>query len=422
MCYHDMNMEGDQADFVPEENADADKNGQTSDGLIERRRFLAVGGLGLLAVATSSCSLPGLEFGFPTSNEDPSVAENVRKEAKEDLVESTTEFGFTQHLTVVDTETDNQNPALFRKCVDRLAASGQQLLRTHIHEWEVVRMDDAGTLTWNEENLEKYKREIEYAQSKGLKMCLISAVPSPSKHLDDATYLRVTREFFARMGSEFAGLADTWQLFNEPDMHNIQDYNEVRQPDDFKGFFANRGQLGFTVEAIKAAAEGIKSTDPNAKTAVNFATTHFKNRAYGIISYFCDQLGDDLDEIQHDLYPGPGEIEHIPEYIAYFKKKYPDKLVSVGEMGYSTFMGGSGKIQAHLIGNMLEVLSEAEYRPDKVYVYSMTDRGSLDPSWDKSLGVLDVNGNPKGGEEAWEEITSKMVSEDESDQEGDSQK
>lgn len=378
------------------------KADQGKPSAITRRNFLRLAGLSVVGLGSA-------RLGINTLRNSDALR------ASETLAETPIEYGFTQ-LVYVDGEIGgNQNPEMFKKCIDILAENNQSWIRTNVWDWEIASYSDDGTIIWNERNANAYLEALKYAHEKGVKVCLIGNTPVAFKDLSRESYLTATGEYFTHLAEMFGPYVETWQLFNEADIHSHRDYSIVHQ-----GFHDTDGwssRLAEFADVVRVASESIKSVRPHTRTAVNSAASWYGDDEHRVVSEFFDAVADYVDELHLSYYPydDRAAIRNLPKSIEYYKTRYPEKRVVVSELGVSTGAGFSPDDQRSLLANALASLQGGKVRPDGIFLFSLTDRGGTPDPVEAGYGLLDVDGYDKG---AFEKLTSTFMQNTSDDNQG----
>lgn len=303
------------------------------------------------------------------------------------------EYGFTQHMYVDKEAESSLNLELFKRSVDMLAQEGQTWIRTNIWDHEACTVTEEG-ITYNQENLSRYAEAFAYAKEKGLKVCLVANTPVACADKPEDMYEVISSLYFQTLALRFKGLVDTWQLFNEADIHDYHTYREF--PHGFHETPEWETYKKAFQRLVVAVAGNIKDMDPDVKIAVNFAASWHGDDEEDVAAGFFDGLLESyIDEIQLNYYPylDRAAARALPRHIRFYKERYPKQRIVVGELGMSTAVGFTPEDQAVGIERALEALQDARVRPDAIFLFSLTDSSDAQAT---GYGLLDAQGKDKG--------------------------
>lgn len=293
------------------------------------------------------------------------------------------EFGFNTHL---NNEAENMSLEFFKKNVDLLSENNQEWIRFNIYTPELIDSGDATSFSYDGEILNDYVEAVEYANEKGLKIALVTNTPDFANGLERTEYLNITAAFYRDIATRFKGKIDTYQIFNEANVHNFRNYNERPElSDEYLADFA---------EVVSIASKALKSVDEEARTTVNMS--HWIGSGADLIkegSAFFDSVKVSIDVVTLDLYPDSSveEIDRFPEYVTYFNNRY-QKPVVIGEIGWPTFKNGfSANERVDLMNLSIEAFRGGIVKPESVLFYELTDEKGIS---ENAFGVLEYDGNP----------------------------
>lgn len=268
----------------------------------------------------------------------------------------------------------------FYKDVDAVASAGMTFISTNLWAWEVTGFYTIqGQLVRNwttklpimykwDGELEKYKTALAYAKSKGLKVHL-SVAPLWHAQLTESDYLYVTQESFSFIASKLGSYVDAWQLWNEPDIYNFRNYQQLSGPLD--PLYLEKFKAAFAV-----AAGEIRKVKPSARISINAGGSYSspsrpatQARWLQLFDSFRGFISQGLlTDIKLNIYTvgsNQGTVEGINEFSRY------GVPVWIGEFGYPSSVDETKKT---FILDMARTLLQAKVAG--INVYRMRDEAS----------------------------------------------
>src|SRR3989304_2705110 len=262
-----------------------------SERPFSRRDFLKAAGLGAGGLLVAACSPE-------ESGASPSSPESDRL--------TPIEYGFNTHMSANPSEYENLDLAAFMGDVNHMEELGMQWIRFNVMEWELA-----------EKYLKNYDKAITYANEHGLKVSLVTNTPGLSEQGENIEAdLGTVRDYYTRLATRWQGKVKTWQINNEPDDHEYDDYQRIENNQVYPG-----GYLEAFSRIVEEASKTIKSIDQEAKVTVNVSL--WQGSDPGIqreeVALF-DAVRESIDIITLDVYPDTSEeaIKTLQDQVAYF--------------------------------------------------------------------------------------------------------
>ena len=153
------------------------------------------------------------------------------------LQQNSSLFGITDFFFISTAQRDKTfrplNYSAFQKAIDDASSHQLQWIRTPFWEWEEIKniQNNNGiiTITWNDQNLAQFDNAVNYAQSKGLKIILVTNVPSGwTKNYSFTDYQSVAHEYYGFLAKRYGSKISVWQIYNEPNITNFRDNSDIR--------------------------------------------------------------------------------------------------------------------------------------------------------------------------------------------------
>jgi hypothetical protein len=288
-------------------------------------------------------------------------------------------FGF-----MVLFSTSGNGPSLdnFKKDIDLLAANGQKWVRLGIVGWDIMEVSDPGrTILWDEEALKQYDSAIDYVNSKGLAIHLITADAdnNPSTSFDD--YKVTLRQFWDTLARRFANKVDVWQVYSESDTAH---FRLLSQPveDITPEYLSDLGSM------LAIARTSIKAVNPHVLLTTTSTGWPMSDERQDRWQKYFDGISQYLDVISLDVYPADSfiEIEMLPKRINDTKLRY-GKPVIISEVGLQVAGKWTSEDQRLFLSAAIEAAKRA--MPLAIIVYQLRDDGG------NAFGLIKENGVPR---------------------------
>jgi len=293
-------------------------------------------------------------------------------------------FGFNTHLYV--SGTSNLKLATFKTNVDDIVANDKAWIRFSIPDWEVAPSGNPTTINWNTANLAVYDSAINYAKDRGLKILLVTNVPSFAKDFSFNDYRTTTQTYYQFLANRYNGKVDIWQIFNEVNVHNYTNYELISSlPQEY---------LNNLNTLILLAKNTIKNIDPNTKITTNVGGWPYNDQLQNQWIQFFDAESQNLDLLTLDIYPDKDTtiINSLQTRVNQIKNRY-GKPVIIGEIGMCT---GDGRFsesdQGYYVPLYIQNLKLTN--PTAIFVYEIQDDSSKS-GCEASFGIKYTNRSAK---------------------------
>lgn len=333
---------------------------------IGRRDFLNIGGLTVGGLIVAACS----------PKESKASLERERL--------TPIEYGFNTHMSANPSNYENLTLEAFKEDIVRMKEMGMNWVRFNVWEWELA-----------EQYLEKYDEAIKFAHEAGLKVFLVTNVPGLSeKGQNIESDLRATRDYYQRLVPRWKGQVNVWQVNNEPDDHEYDDYARIKNNEVYPiGYLAAYSRI------VAEASQTIKSIDPEARVTINVSLWQGSDPGirYEEAALF-DAVKQSIDYVTLDFYPDTSEeaINTLQNQVAYFHYRY-NLPVLVGELGLPT---GDGRFsetdQGIFVSKAIDSLQSGRVRPEAILLYEFRDE-AMRAGTEASFGFNYADGTPKPG-------------------------
>jgi hypothetical protein len=319
--------------------------------------------------------------------------------------------GFTQHLYINGSQ---NNLTQFYNAVDRIYAQNfvkpiiriplydiETFPRTNINSFDID-CNATSPVNCNPANLNIYLQAVSYAKSKGLKVLMVTNVPSFAKLYSDpvnpwevkynsSTYFSISRDYYTNLVTKFGNMVDVYQIFNEANIHVYDNYNFVGTNliNDNK-YFSQLSRI------VKDASNIVKANNGQAKVMVNAGGYPFNTTTFNSWLTYFDKMVGFVDEIGLDIYPDDNQssINMLVSSINTIIARYPNDKVSITEIGMCTdFIRFDEVEQGQFIDQYLTLISNTALQD--VYVYQMTDNDTLSAPCENNFGIVRANNTEK---------------------------
>ena len=332
---------------------------------------------------------------------------------------ATITLGMNTHMSANPAEIENLDLEAFKADVDKLSREGLGVIRFNVWEWEYP------------DYLDAYKDALTYAKERGLKTYLVTNTPHLSADFSDIEGDRQkTIDYYTNLATEFQGLVDVWQIFNEGDDHTHTRYSRIENDKVYPP-----GYLTHFAEMVKAANRTIKQIDSQAKTTINVSiwnnpegdmwvkpdgSVEPRFEEVALFDAVCgfpiagsvpeDAVCENIDLVSLDLYfdTDYGAIRNIPNLVKYFQERYRIPVV-LAEVGLP--IGGDGRFnvedQRDSLIAIIESLRDSDVKlgNTELILYEMRDEYMKAPSDPEGyFGFHDYEGEPKS---SWQEILNE---------------
>ncbi|MBT2535304.1 hypothetical protein [Arthrobacter sp. ISL-69] len=290
-------------------------------------------------------------------------------------------FGF-----MVLFSTSGRGPSLddFKKDIDLLVANGQKWVRLGIVGWDIMEVADPGRqIIWDEEALKQYDAAIDYVNSKGLAIHLITADAenNPATSFDD--YKVTLGQFWDTLARRFANKVAVWQVYSESDTAH---FRLLSQPveDLTPEYLSDLGSM------LAIARATIKAVNPRVLLTTTSTGWPMSDERQARWQKYFDGISQYLDVISLDVYPADSfvEIEMLPKRINDTKLRY-GKPVIIAEVGLQVAGKWSSEDQRLFVPAAIAAAKQA--RPLAIIVYQLRDDGS------NAFGLIGENWAPRPG-------------------------
>jgi len=305
---------------------------------------------------------------------------------------SITEYGFNTHMYA--SGISNLNLTTFKQNIDDIASKGLDWIRFNVIDWEVA--PSVASINWNYVNLAKYDEAINYAKNKGLKIFLVTNVPSWAKSYSLEKYKTTTQEFYSFLVNRYKDKVDVWQIFNEPNIHNYTDYSTI---------ILTTSYLNNLNQIISIARSTIKGIDSDTLITTNVGGYPYNDILHNQWKEFFDVVGQNLDVLTLDIYPDDNIeiINALENRVNDIKSRY-EKPVYIGETGICT---GDGRFtesdQGYYVSRYIEEFKKSG--PINIIVYEIQDDNSK-VVCEATFGLKHADGTAKA---SYDVILNKMV-------------
>lgn len=341
-----------------------------------RRHSLAV--LNLVIVATSiTAAAPSGSSGFTSGSSTaessivgPSVA------GAEGLPPG---FGF---MVLFSTSGNGPNLEDFKKDIDLLAANGQEWVRLGIVGWDIMEIAGPGRqILWDEAALKEYDAAIDYVNSKGLSIHLITADAenNPATTFDD--YKVTLKQFWDTLARRFANKVQVWQVYSESDTAHFRLLSQPVEDITPKYLF----DLG---SMLAIARTSIKSVNPHVLLTTTSTGWPMSDERQARWQKYFDGIAQYLDVISLDVYPADSfvEIEMLPQRINDTKLRY-GKPVIIAEVGLQVAGKWTHEDQRLFVPAAIAAAKKAT--PLAIIVYQLRDDGT------NAFGLIEESRAPR---------------------------
>lgn len=319
--------------------------------------------------------------------------------------------GFTQHLYINGSQ-NNLNQ--FYNAVDRIYSQNfakpiiriplydiETFPRTNINSFD-INCNTLSPVNCNPTNLNVYLQAINYAKSKGLKVLMVTNVPSFAKLYSNpvnswevkysaSTYYSIAADYYNNVSAFFGGLVDVYQIFNEANIHVYDSYSFLGT-----NLIYNNRYMSQLSKIIKDASIIIKKANPNAKIIINSGGYPFNNTAVNAWIYYFDRLAPLVDQLGLDLYPDDNttSIGLISSTINTLINRYPLDKLSITEIGMCTDTVRFDEAeQAQFVSQYLDIIKQTNV--ENVYVYQLTDNDTLAAPCENNFGIVKADNTEK---------------------------
>lgn len=347
----------------------------TSSNQPSRRFSLAA--LILVVVATSITAAAPPGSGGSTSG--PTAQSSQAQQSVSGAEGLTPGFGF-----MVLFSTSGHGPGLddFKKDIDLLAANGQKWVRLGIVGWDIMEVSGPERqILWDEEALKKYDAAIDYVNSKGLAIHLITADAenNPATSFDD--YKVTLSQFWDTLARRYANKVDVWQVYSESDTAH---FRLLSQPVDniTAEYLSDLGSM------LAIARTSIKTVNPEVLLTTTSTGWPMSDERQDRWQKYFDGISQYLDVISLDVYPADSfvEIEMLPKRINDTKLRY-GKPVIIAEVGLQVAGKWTSEDQHLYVPAAIAAAKRA--MPLAIIVYQLRDDGS------NAFGLIDENWSPR---------------------------
>lgn len=288
-------------------------------------------------------------------------------------------FGF-----MVLFSTSGEGPGLedFKKDIDILAENGQQWVRMGIVGWEIMEVwGHERNILWDEPALKEYEAAIDYANSKGLSIFLITADAdnNPDTAFDD--YKVTLRQFWDTLARRFADKVDVWQVYSESDSAHFRLLSEPIE-DITPEYLSDLGSM------LAIARESIKAANPEVLLTTTTMGWPMSDEIQDRWHEYFDGISQHLDVISLDVYPADDEeeIELLPVRINETKRRY-GKPVIIAEIGLQVAGQWTTEDQRIFVPAAIEAAKKAV--PLAIIVFQLRDEGT------NAFGLIRENRVPR---------------------------
>lgn len=291
-------------------------------------------------------------------------------------------YGFNTHMYA--TGAYNLDLDTFKQNANAILANGHSWVRFSMNDWEVA--PPPGPLSWDYNSLDKFDQAIDYADDIGLKVFLVTNVPTWASGyaLDD--YKTLTRDYYTFLADRYKGEVDVWQVFNEPNAHHFRDYGPV---------VMDAAYLNDFNEVLAEARTAIKQKDPGAIVTTSVGGYPYDQALHDEWKQFFDSTSSKLDLLTLDVYPDDDQsiIDALKDRTDDIKRRYR-KSVFIGETGMCT---GDGRFTEAEQGSYVSAYIE-EFKkslPITILVYEIQDDDYKTDNCESSFGLKNADGSTK---------------------------
>lgn len=317
---------------------------------------------------------------------------DIRQRASGNTV---TEYGFNTHLNATSGVGywENLNLDFFKKTVDDLVANNQKWIRFNLAPWESASSGNTTAISWNEVAMQKYDEAIQYADSKGLKIYLVTATPDFANSYSSSDYTETTKKYHSDLATRYKGKIDVWQIFNEADVHNFKGYALISSSELTSTYLSD-----FKTNFV-AAKNAIKEIDGTVRFTSNVTGYPLDSATYQRWNTFYDILAPELDMLALDIYPrGTSDIPMLDSATIAVASRF-SKPVIIAETGFPTGVGRFTETeQATLLSATLDKLRATQ--PIAILYYQYADTIPTTDITESSFGVVRADGTKKSSYDA----------------------
>lgn len=288
-------------------------------------------------------------------------------------------FGF-----MVLFSTSGHGPSLddFKKDIDLLAANGQNWVRLGIVGWDIMEVSGPGRqILWDEVALKQYDAAIDYVNSKGLVIHLITADAenNPATSFDD--YKVTLRRFWDTLAQRFANKVDVWQVYSESDTAHFRFLSQPVE-DISPEYLADLGSM------LAIARASIKAVNPQVLLTTTSTGWPMSDERQARWQKYFDGISQYLDVISLDVYPADSfvEIEMLPKRINDTKLRY-GKPVIIAEVGLQVAGKWTAEDQRLFVPAAIAAARQAT--PLAIIVYQLRDHGG------NAFGLIEEDWAPR---------------------------
>ncbi|HVK44103.1 MAG TPA: glycosyl hydrolase [Micropruina sp.] len=301
-------------------------------------------------------------------------------------------YGAASGVTLDDPE---GTMAMYQNDIDTMAAAGQTWTRYGVNFADVVSGGTATTITWYTPGLEMYDQALDYAQAKGMQVCLVlSGAPDYAQGYTFANYRTLTNVYWQFLVNRWANRVALWHFFNESSGSHYQTFESI----PFSAVGQNNFPAGYLTELATLIGDGrglVRAANPGGLVSTSVEGYPMNDDRQAEWEFYLDVVGASLDVISLHLYTDDyaPEIAAMGTRVAAIRNRY-QKPVFVTEFGIPTSAFTEAQ-QGTLVVQQIESLKAGLVRAMILYTHR-----DLSATYDESINSFGIrlnNGTNKAG-------------------------